>query len=339
VTDYFKKEGFVKELNFRRRMKNRFILLVFVIACSAWTGSSIRADILYVSQATCISSISSNGNVSTFIVPDNTNQIGRPMGLAIDSHGNIFVSNSTDNNIVRVAPNGVTSIFARMFSGPPYLNEPYTIAIDTLDNLYAANFVPSDATGSQILKFAPDGSRSLFATGLNRPIGLAVDRDGNVYSSNYGDGTISKISDQGAVSNYASGLHNPGGIALDGAGDLFVADFGSSSIVKIVNGVKNTFVNIPSGPGTVAFDSVGNLYASAGTDSIDRITPDGVVLQFASGVNQPFAIVARVPEPSSLIAWGLGVITLLSRRKSNSNSQLRKKVTVHALLKRIAVVR
>src|SRR5947199_252374 len=82
----------------------------------------------------------------------------------------------------------------------------------------------SDNLDGTIYKFAPDGTWSIFATGLNAPQGLAFDSAGNLFEAEYaGDiqnGTIYKFAPDGTRSTFATGLNAPQGLAFDSAGNL-----------------------------------------------------------------------------------------------------------------------
>jgi sugar lactone lactonase YvrE len=78
--------------------------------------------------------------------------------------------------------------------------------------------------------YAPDGSASIFASGLLRPRGLAFDSFGNLFVATLdtatrfdGRGQILKFAPNGTVTVFAVGLDFPEGIAFDGAGNLYVA--------------------------------------------------------------------------------------------------------------------
>ncbi len=60
------------------------------------------------------------------------------------------------------------------------------------DDLYEADF--SSAT---VFKFAPDGTGSTFASGLNGPFGLAFDSSGNLFEGDVGSNTIFKFTPAG----------------------------------------------------------------------------------------------------------------------------------------------
>lgn len=97
--------------------------------------------------------------------------LNQPWGLAFDSGGNLYASNSSTNRalantIVKFLPDGTRSTFATAFSG---LSSPRGLAFDSGGNLYVAN-----AGNGTIEKFTPDGTGSLFASGLASPSAIAV---------------------------------------------------------------------------------------------------------------------------------------------------------------------
>ena len=90
-----------------------------------------------------------------------------PRGLAFDAAGNLFVGENT--GISKIDPAGVKTTFASGFSIAADL------AFDSSGNLFAA-----DMNGNAIVKIAPDGTKTPFAT-LGRPVSLAFDSSGNLF--------------------------------------------------------------------------------------------------------------------------------------------------------------
>jgi DNA-binding beta-propeller fold protein YncE len=60
-----------------------------------------------------------------------------------------------------------------------------------------------------IYKFAPNGTRSIFASGLD-PMGLAFDAAGNLFATDYGSDTIYKFTPDGTRSTFTSGVNGHG---------------------------------------------------------------------------------------------------------------------------------
>ena len=87
-------------------------------------------------------------------------------------------------------------------------------------------------TTGTVFKLTPAGTKSIFASGLNRPIGLAFDSSGNLFVADQFSNAIFKFTPDGIKSTFASGLSGPVGLAFDSAGNLFETDYNSGSILN-----------------------------------------------------------------------------------------------------------
>src|SRR5204862_4697 len=113
----------------------------------------------------------------------------------------------------------------------------------------------ADNSSNTILKFTPDGTKSTFASGLNRPFGLAFDGSSILFEGDAGSNTIFEITPDGTKTTFASGLSNPTGLAFDSSGDLFEADQGSGTIFIFTPfGTKSTFASGLGAPSGLAFE-------------------------------------------------------------------------------------
>ena len=73
----------------------------------------------------------------------------------------------------------------------------------------------------------------IFAVGgLNGALGLALDRVGNLYAANVGDGTIHRFSATGADLGVFARARQPLALTFDSAGNLFVSDNFDNTIHK-----------------------------------------------------------------------------------------------------------
>jgi sugar lactone lactonase YvrE len=151
----------------------------------------------------------------------------------------------------------------------------------------------ADYCSGTIYKFAPDGTRSTFATGVSSPDGLAFDSSGNLFAGASCCGVIFKFAPDGAQTIFASGLFtHPSGLAVDSAGNLFEAEIvnvfsGSGNINKFApDGTRSTFTSEVTFPDGLAFDGAGNLFeADDGTDTIYKFASDGTRSTFATGID------------------------------------------------------
>jgi hypothetical protein len=103
-----------------------------------------------------------DGTRSVFVGPAAFDPNTGPAGLAFDRFGNLFVSTESEppsihkDTILKFTPQGVGSPFAKG------LTFPRGLAFDRGGNLFVADVVGPGPPG-EILKFTPDGSRSVFA--------------------------------------------------------------------------------------------------------------------------------------------------------------------------------
>jgi len=168
-------------------------------------------------------------------------------GVALDQLGNVFVI--ADNiaspgvTIFKITPDGVPGTFASLTS-----IQSFGLAFDRTGFLYAAqNF---DAAASEIWKFAPDGTSSLFATASSPDFDLsdlAFDSFGNLFVSagnGLGQSLILKYAPDSTESTFATGLNSVRGLAFGNGGNLFLADVLGGNILKFTPaGTRSVFVS------------------------------------------------------------------------------------------------
>jgi sugar lactone lactonase YvrE len=196
-----------------------------------------------------------------------------PMGAAVDSSGNLYITDTTHNRIVKITPTGVPSVVSL---APLTVGSPQGLAFDGLGNLYV-----SDSTGNRVVKLpAGGGGATVFATVVT-PLGLAVDANGNVFVADNEDGSIVKITSGGVKSDFATGFTDPVDVAVDAAGNVYVADGTLSTILEYAVGGGGEHTNVGSSLTNisgVAVDHAGNVYICENGEGslIVKITPLGV---------------------------------------------------------------
>ncbi len=148
-------------------------------------------------------------------------------------------------------------------------------------------------------EFNSSGSGTDFAkasSGLNYPLGLAFDSNGNLYVANAGNNTIEEFNSSGDGTVFAStGLSYPAALTFDSSGNLFVANDGNNTIEEFnSSGTGSVFATAVSGldyPAGLAFDNAGNLYVANYDNTILKFSTNGTASVFATaGLDNPGGI-------------------------------------------------
>ncbi len=236
-------------------------------------------------------------------------------GLAVDSAGNLYYGNTGDGTVVKVAPDGTSTIFAMG------LTQPAALAFNNAGDLFVSEVPGYGAGTGTILEFSPNGARTVFATGLNSPAHMTFNSTGDLFVSDAGGSSIYRFAPNGTRSTFAtvSGqlIH---GLAFNSAGDLFIGAGGTSGYIYefAPNAARTTFASGLDTPTDLVFNQTGDLFVSEfGTAPyILRFAPDGTRTGFTSSVAaQGLAI--QVPEPSTLaIAATCGFLFLFASRRN-----------------------
>ena len=206
-----------------------------------------------------------------------------PKGVAVDAFGNVFISNTNNNRIVKLSSNG-TFLSALTVTVPPFLSLPRGVAVDnTTGNIFVC-----DTGNSRIIKFAANGTAvTTFNTSDNfTPYGVAVDANGTVYVADYGYNDRGRIVvfTNGGVQTAAYTSSNPYlktnvGLAVDPTGTtIYVVDYsGHSVMIFNHDGTVRTMLNVSTQLWAVAVDQSGNVYYADGLSHIVQLTATGLV--------------------------------------------------------------
>lgn len=197
-------------------------------------------------------------------------EFNTPSGIVIDTSGNIFIADTSNNRIRKIDNDR---------------------KVTTLAGSGNAGF--KDGVGSE--------------ADFDGPIGIAIDRRGVVIVADAYNDRIRKIAEDGRVTTIA-GLDTPGfsdgdsssaqfntpsGVAIDDAGNIFVADTGNSAIRKITpQGEVSTVIRNRQEvdgnslslrhPVGIAITHDGFLFVTH-DHGVLKITPDGVASAYAGG--------------------------------------------------------
>jgi uncharacterized protein (TIGR03437 family) len=229
--------------------------------------------------------------------PANRAQLSYPAGLAFDHTGAMYIADS-QNHLIRKVAGGIIFSVARAVT-------PTGLAVDPFGTLYAA-----DPGAGELLTFPANGTAAAFAISA---LDLTFGPDGYLYASQgstairvsfagastvVAGGGSSASGDQGPATNAL--LQHPSGVAADTLGNIYIADRDNHRIRKVApDGIITTVAGTgdigtapASGygdgglatqaqlhaPSSVTVDAKGNLYiADTGHGRVRQVTPAGII--------------------------------------------------------------
>lgn len=133
---------------------------------------------------------------------------------------------------------------------------------------------------------------------LNSPIGLAVDREGNICVADRLNRRVQKFDSQGQYLWEKGNFDQIQAVALDGEGNLYVLDQGTALVYKF-DRQGNPIAEIGGlgeAPSDLVVDRAGNIYVTEGRNaSVRKFSPDGLFLKEFGGegagkLQQPWGI-------------------------------------------------
>jgi len=146
-----------------------------------------------------------------------------PLGITIDSAGNIYTANANSNNVSKITPLGVSTILGTTGT------TPIRITIDSAGNIYTAN-----QTSNNVSKITPLGVSTILGTTGLSPQGITIDSLDNIYTANTNSDNVSKITPLGVSTIIGTTGTTPVGITIDSASNIYVTNFSSNDVTIIV---------------------------------------------------------------------------------------------------------
>jgi len=234
-------------------------------------------------------------------IPATQAELYTPYGVAADPFGNLFISDTSNVLIRKVDTSGNISTFASDSS----FSDLLSIASDSVGNIYVAddgNCVVHKITAAGAVSlvagvlgncgFNGDGIPATTAL-LNGPYGVALDLQGNLYLTDYGNNRVRVVNAAGVINTVAGNgtcgfsgdgglataamICTPEGVAVDANGTLYIGDYSNLRVRNVnragkINTIAGTGLggyngnNLPAlssnvtGPVAIGVDAIGNVY-------------------------------------------------------------------------------
>jgi len=223
----------------------------------------------------------------------------RPLGVAVDGLGSVYVTDSGNATVRVITPIGNVNTLA----GSPGLEGnddgigaagrftfPVGIAVDNGGTVFVGDMSRVRTITNGRVQTLAGATGSATAGVLGYALGLALDPAGGVVVTDgfalwrvSASGAVSALAGTGSHAGAADGTAGaaqfgaPRGVAKDSDGNLYVGDTGKNAVRKVTPaGVVTTLATGLSYPDALAFDAAGNLFVG-GNCAIWRVAPGGGV--------------------------------------------------------------
>jgi len=284
-----------------------------------YIADSSNAVVRKVTPGGIISTVAGGGSAATTGGPATGFSLDYPVCVAIDSSGNLYISDTNWGDVFKVTPSGTITIFAGNsttgFSGDGGLATSASlswasgVATDSSGNVYIGDYnnyrlrvvnaagTISTIAGSGTGSFGNGGPAT--SAGVNWPTGVALDSSGNLYVAETAGMMIRKVTPGGTISTAAGAgtagytgdggaataaqLKNPQGVAVDSSGNLYLADTSNNVIRKVT--AAGTISTV-AGTGAAGFSGDGGAATGARLNQPGSVAVDSAGnLYIADSVN------------------------------------------------------
>lgn len=226
------------------------------------------------------------------IAPAGEGKLQRPMGVAIDSAGNVWVIDRENSRVEKFdAAGNLLLQFGKAGSGNGEFSDPRGIAVSASGNVWV-----SEIGNKRLQEFKSNGEfiRKVTNARFVEPYGLATGPGETVWVTDPAAHNVFQFNESGTYQRSAhEGLFSgPIGIATDPAGNAWVADSATHQVKKLdptanyvmqfgSEGTGNGQFKVPVG---VAVAPSGHLFVvDSGNGRVEEFKPDGTYLrQFGS---------------------------------------------------------
>jgi tripartite motif-containing protein 71 len=168
----------------------------------------------------------SNDTTTTTSGTGSEGSIDKPWGVAVDSSGNILVTDKGRNMAFKYTNDG-KYLQTLVPTGPAdgQLQHPHGIAIDASGNFYIADQVHGNvqkftSDGKFVAKFGSEGRGD--GPVFHRPHGVAVDASGNIFVADSANHRVKKFSPDGTFIKSWGRFKDPHDIRIDASGNVYL---------------------------------------------------------------------------------------------------------------------
>ncbi|MGN6216094.1 MAG: hypothetical protein ACTHN7_03930 [Solirubrobacterales bacterium] len=227
-------------------------------------------------------------------------QLSYPVGVTVDTSGNVWVADQLNNRIEEFTSKGeFIAKFGSLGTANGQLQDPKSIAFAANGNLWV-----TDSGNHRVEEFKPNGeyvaqfgSEGVEAGKFIEPYGIAIDHAGHIWVSDARYGRVEEFTSSGGfireehgAGRYGAGngeFSDPTAMTIDPYEDVWVVDSGNDRVQELSSSGEylGKFGSAGSGegqftePAGIAMKPSGNLLVSDARDHrVEELTPTGEFL-------------------------------------------------------------
>ena len=210
-----------------------------------------------------------------------------PVGVATDSAGNVYVSDSGNSRIVKLTNDlEPIAVWGQLGAEPGEFDNNMGIAVDADDNVYVV-----DAFNVRVQKFDSSGGFLLEFGGGDMPVlglpqGVAAAPDGSIYVTDAALYQVHQFTSEGElIQSFGSEgsedgqFEYPLGVAVNSAGDVFVSDATLDRVQQFTGTgdfIAELGADLFCSPSGIVFNSLGEAFVTDScTNNVLSFAPDG----------------------------------------------------------------
>ena len=244
-----------------------------------------------VTPAGEVSTIAGDGTAGYLDGPAAQARFNGPIGVAVDTRGNVVVADTYNDRIRMISPDGQVSTIAGAGT-PGYADgDRNTSLFDTPCGIVVANdgtIIVADTGNDSVRKITPDGSVTTWTVnvngeGISNPVGLALTHDNYLYVTELDRSRVLQIAPDGSAhviagngrgfadASGAARFNEPAGVAVNPeTNDLYVTDSANYLVRKLSSTPDSNNTASPSSQPTLTNETLGQQSLLWPLDPQDR---------------------------------------------------------------------